>query len=86
MWNWVFHQTPLNDTTTMCRIGGYHTNKCIYKIFMGTKPPQLNGHKEANGAKQWLQEMINAFEAIELPRRLRVKYEPYMVMSDAEAW
>lgn len=42
--------------------------------------------KGENKMEEWLWVIGKAFDVIELPKRLKLKYGSYMLLEDEEAW
>lgn len=58
-------------------VGSYH------KKFMDVNPPRFNGREGDDKVKTWLIEVKKAFDMIELPEWLMVRYDTYLLIDDA---
>lgn len=59
--------------------------RSYYKLFMGASP-KFNGRDWEDKAHSSLVEIEKAFDVIELLERLKVRYDTYMLVDDAESW
>ncbi|CAN6463009.1 unnamed protein product [Victoria cruziana] len=57
-----------------------------YKAFMGTKPPRFTGREGPDQAEEWLEEVEKAFEMMDTPARLWIRFGTFLLVDDAKAW
>lgn len=57
-----------------------------YKLFMGVNPSIFNGRDAEDRAELWLMEVEKAFDIIELPGKLKARYDIYILIEDVKSW
>ncbi|CAN6446159.1 unnamed protein product [Victoria cruziana] len=57
-----------------------------YKAFMSTRPPRFTGKEGPDRAEEWLEEIERAFEMMDIPPRLWIRFGTFQLVEDAKAW
>lgn len=57
-----------------------------HKAFMSIKPSNFTSKEGLDRAKDWLKEVEKAFGIMEVPKRLKVRLETYMLIKDVKDW